>query len=365
MSLQDDLDAGLRAWIEALSPHTRRAYERGLCQFAKYLVEQDLIQQPQAAPQDPRAPMRRDAIAGGRRADLVARAGVFLLQQGQGGANALVQAYVQHLCVVDELDGMPAYTRETVRQRVAALRWAVREARRRGLVTWPLDVLVPKPTKDPQTGRLQVKPGRAMRGPSPADLRAMLDRATRRGRGKQGDGGRWLLILSLIAHETLREHEICALDLGDVHTGQKTVHVVRKKDDGPTIIPLSHRTFGALRRWLGRRGRAQGPLLWGSRIVGGRAQTVPGSRLTVDGLRYVVNMIGAQCGINTAPHKVRHTAITMGQSVRERLSIPLHDAMARAGHKSITAHERYLDPDLDNVRRLSDAVAQALSEAAP
>lgn len=363
MTMQDDLEAALRTWVDALSPHTRRAYERGLCQFAEYLFEQGRIALPAASTADPRAPMRRDVA--GHREDLVALAGSHLLALGQGGANALAQAWIQHLCAVDELAGLPPYTRETVKQRVSALRWAVREARRRGLVAWHLDVVVPRPTKDPQTGRLRVKTGRDMRGPTPEQLRMMLELAQRSGRGEAGDGARRLLVLSLIAHETLRAHEICALDLGDVHAGTRTLQVTRKKDDGPSVIPLSAATFRALRRWVRRRGRAQGPLVWGSRIVGGHAQVVSGSRLTCDGLRYIVGLLGAQCGFSTAPHKVRHTAITVGQSVRERLSIPLHDAMARAGHKSIAAHERYLDPDLDNVRRLNDAVAQALSEGSP
>lgn len=303
--------------------------------------------------------MRRDALR--ERGDLVSTAGRTLLGLEQGPANALVQAYVQHLSAVDDA-GTPVYTRETVHQRVSALRWAVREARRRGIVAWNLDVMLPRPSKD-ASGRLVVKPGRDMRGPTPAELHAMLGVAKARARGRDGDGGRWLLILCLIAHETLREHEICAVDRDDVDLGKRTLTVVRKKAIVSEPIPLSTSTASALRRWLDRRGRKPGPLIWGSKVVGGRPVTVPGSRIGITGVYHVIREIGRACKVETSPHKVRHTAITLGQAVREQLGIPLHDAMRRAGHRSIEAHERYLDPDIDNVRRLSDGVAKALEQA--
>jgi integrase len=115
-----------------------------------------------------------------------------------------------------------------------------------------------------------------------------------------------------------------------------------------------------MRRWIGRRGTVDGPVLWGSKQGG---ILIPGSRLTVDGVYYIVRKLGKSCGLSTSPHKVRHTAITLGQAVREQLGIPLHDAMLRAGHRSIEAHERYLDPDVQNVRRLNDGVARLLREA--
>ena len=87
---------------------------------------------------------------------------------------------------------------------------------------------------------------------------------------------------------------------------------------------------------------------------------VPGTRLTVGGVYYVVNTLGKRCGVSTSPHKVRHTAITLGQRVREQLDIPIQDAMERAGHKHPDTHHRYLDRDLENMRRLSDGVARLL-----
>jgi integrase len=358
MSLQDDLGSAVQTWVGALSPHTRKAYQRGILQFADYLVECELIPPSvERTTGSTHAPMKRDGAA--LREDLCARAGAFLLGQKAGEVNALVQAYIQHLCTPD-VDGLPMYTRETVKQRVSALRWAVKEARRRGLVTWSLEVVIPRPAKDPQTGRLLVRPGREMKGPTLEQLRAMLEAAHKRARGKNGDGARWLVVLCLIAHETLREEEIVAIDRDDVHMGTQILTVARKRDQEPSTIPLSARTTAALRRWLRRRGERPGPLLWGGRLVGGRCLPAPGSRLTVDGVYYIVQALGRCCGVDTSPHKVRHTAITVGQGVRERLGIPLHDAMRRAGHRSIEAHERYLDPDLDNVRRLSNAVADAL-----
>lgn len=352
MNLEQDLAAAVRTWIDALSPHTRRAYERALVQFSEYLVEVDILtlSTPRSSPGG-RAPVRRDAVA--LRIELVGMAGEHLISLGVGGANALVQAYLQHLSAIDESTGVPAFTRETVKQRVTALRWAVREARRRGLVTWELDVILPRASKDPETGRIRVKPGRDMRGPHPEILKKMLATAATR-----SDHDRWLLVLSLIAYETLREHELCALNLEDLDLERSTFSVVRKKDEEPTVLPLSAPTATSLARWLEHRGSATGALLWGSRGPG----VVPGSRLTVGGVYYIVHSLGTACGVSTSPHKVRHTAITLGQRIREQLDIPIQDAMERAGHRNPETHHRYLDPDLENIRRLNDGVARLLRE---
>lgn len=348
--LQQDLAAALQTWVDALSPHTRRAYERGLVQFADYLLETDILKPERTSPPSRSlAPMRRDAVAD--RTTLVGAAGRHLLSLPPGSANALVQAYIQHLSMVNESTGVPEFTRDTVKQRVSSLRWAVREARRRGLVTWQLDVVLPRPSKDPQTGRLQIKKGRNMRGPPPAALGQMLGLAAFR-----NDHSRWLLILSLIAHETLREHEICALDFGDIDHQKGLFSVVRKKDDFPVELPLSPPTDAALSAWLKARGDAPGALIWGSR----NAVLRPGTRMSVSGVYYVVRTLGERCGVLTSPHKVRHTAITLGQRVRESLGIPLQDAMERAGHQHPDTHHKYLDKDLENVRRLNAGVARLL-----
>lgn len=359
MGLERDLESAMRTWVHALSPHTRKAYERGLVHFAEYLVQEQIIEMPALHPsRGDGAPMCLDSAS--LRTDIVATAGRYLLELDPGKANALVQAFLEHLSSIDESTGVPTYTSTTVNQRASSLRWAVREARRRGIVTWTLEVRVPKAKKDPSTGRPRIKAGRNMRGPTLAELAKMISLAKTRARGKSSDAGRWLLVLSLIAHETLREHEIVAIDLADLDRASGTIQVVRKKDELPTTVPLSLPTRNALRRWLGLRGGAPGPLLWGSKQGG---TLVPGSRLTVDGIYYIVHQIGRKCGLRTSPHKVRHTAITVGQSVREELQIPLHDAMLRSGHRSIAAHERYLDPDIQNVRRLNDGVARRLREA--
>lgn len=355
MSLEQDLADALRTWIDELSPHTKRAYERGLVQFAEYLVETEVIAPtPKPTGSDSRAPARRDALAG--RSDLVGRAGEHLLSLGQGKANALVQAYIQHLSAVDQDTGVPSLTRDTVKQRISALRWAIREARRRGMVSWGLDVVLPRAMKDPETGRVRVKAGRDMRGPAPSVVGEMLRLADSR-----SDGGRWKLIVSLIAHETLREHEICALDLADVDLEQRTFSVVRKKEDASTLLPMSEPTSTVMARWKSERGDASGPLLWGSK----HGVVVPGTRLTTRGVYHVVHTLGKACGVSTSPHKVRHTAITLGQLVREELSIPVQDAMERAGHKNPDTHHRYLDKDIENMRRLSDGVARLLRPEPP
>ena len=45
---------------------------------------------------------------------------------------------------------------------------------------------------------------------------------------------------------------------------------------------------------------------------------------------------------------------------QDKVELAYQDAMERAGHKHPDTHHRYLDRDLENVRRLSDGVARLL-----
>ena len=64
--------------------------------------------------------------------------------------------------------------------------------------------------------------------------------------------------------------------------------------------------------------------------------------------------------IPTSPHRIRHSGITVGEQVRERLGIHKEDAKSRSGHISDAAHEIYMDSDLSHIRRLTEGVAQLI-----
>ncbi len=304
-----ELRGGLQTWTERLAPHTRRSYEGGLRDFSQYLHERDLLPEPS-----------------------VPLAGELLLSLKPGRANALVQAYLEHLST--------KCSRRTVSARLAALRWAVREARRLGRIVWALDVDLPKVKKDPKTGRVEHR-GRDMTGPPVPVVMQMFDVA------EADDDPRSLLVLSLIYAETLRSHEVRSLNFDDVSVD--VLRVTRKKRDESEVIPLSTNTHSALSRYFAVRGCKPGPLILGTR-----------GRISETGITLIIRRLGNACGIWTSPHRVRHTSIRAGEALLTELGVPRPDAMARSGHQSMAGYEAYLDPDLDNVRRITENVMKGI-----
>ncbi len=333
-ALQRELAAGLETWLERLSAHTKRSYEHGLQEFALYL-------------------RRRKLIAEGT----IEHAGVFLLSLVPGAANAIVQAYLESLLAVDRRTGSPRYTRRTVKARVAAIRWAVREARRTGKIVWALDVEVPKVKKDPRSGRLIRKAGRDMRGPSEEKIAEMLRVAE-----VDGDARKWV-VMSLIYHESLRSHEVRQINIDQIDLSRKGKEIikglVRKKRDEPEDIPLSADSVDAIRGWLKQRGSGSGPFIYG--FVRGRRVLETGVRISETGVSTIIRELGEACEISTSPHRVRHTSIVLGDLLRAQTNAGLPDTMKRSGHKSIGGYEAYLDADLEKVRALNNAVAERVS----
>ncbi len=329
-------------WVAQLEPHTRRAYETGLRSFATYLADGDEIEEP-----------------------TIDAAGTYLLGLDARKANELVQEYINELARVDRKTRKPRYTRGTIGNRVSALRWAVREARRFGYVDWSLEVVVPKLKKD-RAGRLVRKAGRDMKGPPEAIIAQMVAAAF------SSSDPRAALVLSLCYTETLRSHEIRQPNLDELDLETGTIIVVRKKRVGPEAVPLSPLTQRAAKRWLRVRGRRPGPLLlggcdWTSRRVpdwirGLSDKKFDELRISASGISRIVRRLGREGGVETSPHRIRHTGITVGDAAAELLNIPKQDRKGRSGHIDDKAYAIYLDQDTANVRVLTDAVAARIEE---
>ena len=205
--------------MEHLSAHTHRSYATALRQFAEYLHAHEMIDEP--TPE---------------------RAGSFLLEQNAPQANAIAQAWIQHLAAINDKHGRPKYTKRTILARMTALGWAVQEANRQGRITWTLRLTAPKARKNPKSGRIIKKAGRNMKGPSLDQIRSMFAVARQIEPSHE-------LILALSFCETLRRHEIMQLDMEDVDVEREEIVVVRKMREDYESLPISSVTVKALHRY--------------------------------------------------------------------------------------------------------------------
>jgi integrase/recombinase XerC len=249
------------AFLSGRRATTLRAYDRDLCDFARYLGSVD------------------------------ARTGMAaLLALAPGKANAVVLMYRAHMT---ERGLKPA----TVARRLAAVRSCVKLARTLGLVTWALDVESPK-----------AEPYRDTRGPGDAGWAKLL--AVAEAVAQHGDelGIRDRAILRLLRGLGLRRSELVALDLADVELGESRVWVVGKGRTGKEAMTVPPRALAVLAEWIHVRGRDPGPLF----LRLDRAAWNRVLRMSDKSVYNLVKRLGEKAGLTKAlsPHQLRHLAIT-------------------------------------------------------
>lgn len=272
----DLLRTRLQTALGRYAPGTRRAYATGLQHFADWLRHWH--------PSAP-APIRDalDRPTGDGWWPVVER----LMAAGPLLASTVVETYLAEGCA----NLAPASTA----QRLAALKWPFRLAREIGALPWELHVRGPR-----------VIPYRDVSGPGLEAIKQMLDAA-----GKLSDpiGLRDVLILHLLFVLGLRRSELCGLDVGNFHPGERRifVHGKGRSDREPMTVPDP--VASLIRRYLALRGELQADApLFASHDRAGKGD----GRLTPHGLYQRITWLTRRAGLQrrVSPHRIRHSAIT-------------------------------------------------------
>jgi len=216
--------------------------------------------------------------------DTAERAVRLLLAIEHGPANALALGYR------NDLTGrglQPA----TINRRLAALRSVVKLGNTLGLVAWSLDV-----------ENVDSVAYRDTRGPGRDGVQAMIQQAKVRTDAK---GLRDTAILRLLHDVALRRGEVVSLDLEHYDAKRGAVAILGKGRTQRERITLPAGTRRALDAWVAARGKHAGPLFHRLDQAGAGC-----GRLTGAAVYQVVQALGADVGIETRPHGLRHSAIT-------------------------------------------------------
>lgn len=186
----------------------------------------------------------------------------------------------------------------TVARRLASLRSFVELAAQLGVVTWTLLLKAPK-----------VEPFRDTRGPGREEVRKLMNHC---GEGLEGVRNRALIVVFLGCG--LRRNELALLRLRDYsrETGRIFVRGKGKGGEGKWLS-LPAESSELLDRWLCESRQIAcgeiGPLE--------REDDEPlfhslerRERLSGEGIRYILNVVGKRAGVKIRPHGLRHAAIT-------------------------------------------------------
>jgi integrase/recombinase XerC len=188
-------------------------------------------------------------------------------------------------------------------------------------------------------------------GPGLDGTRAMLAKARSQDRIK---AARDAALIRLMFDLGLRRGEVCHLDLEDIDAANHRLWIKgkgRSQKEHRTLPPV---TLACLNDWLALRSEAA--IQTETALFIGLSGRTHGQRLTGRGLHHVIAGIGAQAGLKTRPHGLRHASITA--------ALDMNNGDVRAAQ----LHARHADPQTtmrydDNRRDLAGRVAQSLADA--
>lgn len=289
----------LEAFLAGRSARTVEAYRRDLADFAAFA-----------------------GVADGE------AAGRALLALPQGAANGMALAY---RAAMVERGLAPA----TINRRLAALRSLVQLGNTLGLVAWSLSV-----------ENVRAATYRDTRGPGRDAFKAMAAAVKARDDDK---GLRDTAILRLLHDVALRRGEVVSLDLDHLDLERGVLLVLGKGRTQREPVTLPKATAAALAAWVARRGDWAGPL-FSSLDPAAKGD----GRLTGAAVYQIVRAAGADVGVQTRPHGLRHTAIT---EVLERSGGNVRAAQRFARHADVRVTQRYDDNRQDLAGSMAALIA--------
>jgi len=308
-------DELIEAFLSALSPRTRKAYDGDLRNFARFLGDVPL----------------RVAVE-------------FLIQNGPRHANQLALAYT--VWMRDERHLCPA----TIARRHSALRSLVEAAATIGDVTWSLKVRSPKV----ETYRDTTGPGREGWRRMVEDVRSRTGAPSQAGAKATRD----LAIVRLLHDLMLRRSEVAGLDLEHVEERGGTpaaIWILGKGRSDRQRFEIPNATGLALEAWLAARGRQPGPLFC---PLDRPIPATGAPRRLADGSinRNVVGDVGrrAKLARPVRPHGLRHEGIT--RSIE--LGATLLETQKAARHVDPKTTERYIDRFNDPTARIHRQISE-------
>jgi integrase/recombinase XerC len=229
----------------------------------------------------------------------------------------------------------------TLNRRLAALRSVLRLAQYRGMIQWKSSVK-----------GLSVRAYRDTEGPGKENIRKMLEHVERH--KTDPIRSRDVAILRMLFSMGLRRNEVASLDMADLDLGKRKVRVMRKGKTEQITLTVPKTTCAALERWILVRGQVNGPLF----VHFSRDMTTTTRRLAGNGLFKIIREIGRAIGIETSPHRIRHTSITEAIKNSEKHGVRIDEVLQFSGHSKLETMMIYRD----NLRNVQGQVAEYVDE---
>lgn len=305
----------LRAWFEGKSPHTIRAYQNDLKDFALYFSRALGI-----------SPILKvhDALA-------------LLFKQSSPSAHEIALGFRAHL-------QSARMSSASISRHIATLRSLTKLGRMLGMMTWHLEL---------PGGRIERR--RETLGPTVAQIQEMLNATSGDTEGETRD---YAIVVTFFALG-LRVSELCGLNLQECDLKRGNGWILGKGKREKELVPLPAPVIEVIRRYLRHRGMQAGPLFM---TRGQRGKNRDG-RLETRSVLRIVRELGRRVGCRVWCHGLRHTSITVAAELGQQAGLGLDKIRAHSRHQNLATLTTYLD-DHDRAgtkRTLADLVASALT----
>ncbi len=253
-----------------------------------------------------------------------------LLHSDPGRANQIVLQYRADLVQRD----MAA---STVNARLSAIRSLVKLSRTLGFTACSVEIK-----------NVKAETYRDTRGPGQNGVQGILKQAA--AHRSAAHAARDVAIVRLLYDLGLRRESAVTLDVEHIDLKAATVVVQVKGRDGREIRTLPPQTINALQNWLKHRGADPGPMFTNFDHAG------KGRRLTGRSIHRIVKQHGHSVGIDTRPHGLRHTAITVALDATNG---DVRAVQRFSGHRDIRVLQRYDDNRQDLAGQVACKVADS------
>ena len=296
----DPLDRLLAAFLAGRSPHTVDAYQRDLDDFCGFVRRHTLTAETNPIG---RAAQQRVALR-------------WFLTQTPGRANEVALHYRNELMTGHK-------STATIARHLSVVKSIVKYARMTGLVTWAIEIPVPR-----------IERSRDTRGPSLETIQAMLTIAAQH---PAPSGPRDVALLRLAYDLALRIGELSKLDVADVDLKTGALWIFGKGRRAKELVTMPHTSRDAARAWLHVRGTKPGPLFLSLSPANWHG------RLVTRGVYRIIRDLGAAAGVHVRPHGIRHTAITQAIDVAARKGLSIDVVRQFSRHRSLGTLMIYRD----------------------
>ncbi len=210
----------------------------------------------------------------------------------------------------------------SINRKLSALRSIVKEAHRKRLISWTLDVANEKNDND-QTEILLDR----------NKIQKIMTFA--RSQKKPHKAARDYAILRLLYDLALKRSCIATLQLDDLSIDTRQLKVCPDGEPDGRVKILPTATLNALKAWLEIRGDSAGPLFQNMDRAG------KGEGISSTSIYRIVQGLGEKLDIKITPEDIRKTAISEAVANAGHLDISDHEILAFTDHKQVSSLKQY------------------------